>query len=203
MKPLASDPFAWRTVTRPARWLDATTPDAARGAVERAIVDIGICEDPPSSNRSPYIDQCLRMANVPESLIVAGKGWWCASVAGRWWREVGAAVPDDYGATRAWVEWHPEHATLAWMDAHPTPGAMIMYGTKSLTGAVAYGGVRWDIHHIGLCIRAAPYLETVEGNAAWGGAFTANGEAVVARHVDTTLPTIAGYIPISYGLSRV
>lgn len=168
---------SWRGTIEPARFLAADLDARRRDVVERALLDVCQCEEPPSSNRSPYIDETLRLADVPDSLITAGKGWWCAAWAGRVFRECGARVPADYAATAAWKP------LLAPKGAAPLPGDAILYGDPQGTP-----------QHIGIVVRAAPYLVTVEGNAAWAGAFTANGEAVITRRVDPTSARILGYI---------
>lgn len=75
------------------------------------------------------------------------------------------------------MEW--AKATLRWSTT-PTLGAFVFYGVPG------------DARHIGLVVRLSPLL-TVEGNAAWGGAFTRNGEAVVLRRVRPDDPGILGY----------
>lgn len=195
-------PWGWTETKKAARWLTADTSEVARAVCARALADVGVCENPPGSNRSPYLDECNTRAGVPQGIIAAGKAWWCASVAGRWWADCGLPTPRGYASCDAWLTWDASAKTEAWLDREPTPGALILYGAKSLTGPVVYAGARHDAVHIGVVIRVAPYLVTVEGNAAWGGTFTHNGEAVVARRVDARQPNILGYIPVTYGTER-
>jgi len=60
-------------------------------------------------------------------------------------------------------------------------------------GAFIFYGVPGDAKHVGLVARCAPYLCSVEGNAAWGGAFTSNGETVISRRPDPKAPGILGF----------
>src|SRR5690349_9723246 len=71
--------------------------------VLRAFKDVGIREVPPGSNRGVRIERYLRRANVPESLITSGKGWWCASQTGAVLLDCGVPVPADYGSCDAWL----------------------------------------------------------------------------------------------------
>lgn len=204
------DPWEWSRTIKPARWLSVqdTTEHQRAGAV-RALADVGVCETPwlygGVPNRSGYIDECLKLAGVPQAMIEAGKGWWCAAMVGRWWADVGLRVPTGYASCDNWLTWHPGSQARAWLDAQPTVGAAILYGAPSLTGPVVYAGQRYDAHHIGLVVRVIhgrtpdeSFVVTVEGNAAWGGTFTANGEAVVVRKVPLKNPKIIGYVPMAY-----
>lgn len=164
---------------RPAPWLGSDVSKDTQRVIRRAMLDLGIAEMPEGSNRSPRIDEYTRAAGIPESLITTGKAYWCAAWATAMWRECGfetAGFGADGSCDRI-MEW--AKATLRWSKA-PTLGAFILYGVPG------------DARHIGLVVRLSPLL-TVEGNAAWGGEFTRNGEAVVLRRVRPENTGILGY----------
>lgn len=156
---------------RVAGWLDDTnSTEFTRRIITRAFLDIGTQETPAGSNRGKRIDTWLRRANVPESMILGGKGWWCAAWLGAVWTDAGALVPRDYAAVDAW---------LPFLETEMRHGSAIVYG------------VRGNGHHIGLIARLGPVLETIEGNRAFAGT-TNNGVAV-----DIGPPTrrdILGYV---------
>ncbi len=139
--------------------LPATLAPLRRHIIERACRDVLMVENPLGSNRGRRLDTYLRRAHVPESLIVAGKGWWCGAAVGTWFIDGGAKVPADFASCDAWLPFL-EPAGYA-----PEPGDAILYG------------VRGDAHHIGLVVLTVPLLLTCEGNRAYAGT-TNNGIAV-------------------------
>jgi hypothetical protein len=143
---------------RQAGWLtpDNSTP-LGRNIVERAFRDVGILEVPLGSNRGVRIDEYLRRAGVPESLITSGKGWWCAAWAGAMFADAGAKVPRDYASCDSW---------LPFVQPEPMIGAAILYG------------VRGNAHHIGIVVRLDTDVLTIEGNRAFAGTASNNGVAV-------------------------
>jgi hypothetical protein len=162
-----------------APWLEGDTPDRVRTLVERALKDVGVLETAP--NRSPRIDSYLHAAGVPEEMIVAGKGWWCAAAVGAWWRECGYAVPAGYASCDKWLVW--AKATKRWR-ATPEIGCAVLYGKGE------------DAHHIGLVIRVQPVILSVEGNTTVeGSAFEPNGTAVALKKVAAPDP-ILGYVAL-------
>lgn len=186
-----SNLWQWRERITPARWLSDAVDERRRAVVARAQMDVGgVIEIPPGSNRSPYIDECLRMAGVPTTIIVSGKGWWCAAVVGRWLRDCGLAVPSAYASCDSWGNWngHPIKQT-------GLPGDLVLYGAPTLTGPVIYQNKRWDATHIGVVARWTSYYATsYEGNAAWSG-HSANGEAVVAKKIEQA--RVIGYVSLT------
>lgn len=122
---------------------------------QRALKDVGILETPLGSNRGVRIDRYLRRANVPESLITTGKGWWCASQTGAVLIDCGVPVPTDYGSCDAW---------LPYLEPNPSPVCVVLYGVKG------------NAHHIGIVVRLAPLVLTIEGNRGYAGT-TNNGVA--------------------------
>lgn len=145
-----------------AGWLVPNGPEAnctplQYAVVLRALKDVGILEVPLASNRGVRIDKYLRRAGVPEELIKAGKGWWCAAAAGAWLLDCGVPVPADYAATRSW---------LPFVGSKRTPGAIVLYGLDNVP------------HHIGIVARDDDGIVlTIEGNRGYAGT-TNDGVAV-------------------------
>ena len=161
-------------------WLPANLRPRVMALCWRAHTDIGVCEVPERgqwTNRSPYIDEMLREAQVPESIIVSGKGYWCAAWVGRVYRDCGMRVPQGWASCDNWMTW--AKAKGLWRT---TPG----YGY-----AVVYG-VPGDAQHIGIVTRPDPVLCSVEGNRGLSGAYTTNGIAVDFGPVVTA--RVLGYI---------
>jgi hypothetical protein len=121
----------------------------------RAMKDVGILEVPLGSNRGVRIERYLRRANVPESLIRTGKGWWCAAEVGAVFLDCGIPVPADYASVDSWLPYLAQ--------------------TRTIGSAVVYG-VRGDGHHIGIIARLSPMVLTIEGNRGFAGT-TNNGVA--------------------------
>jgi hypothetical protein len=145
-------------MTRPGSWIPATASALGAAIARRALLDVGIAEDPPGSNRSPEIDLYLQRAGVAVGLP------WCAAAVATWFRECGAQTPASGAAsTDAWMGWAKAHQL--WGDK-PTIGAAVVYGKDG------------DAEHIGVVVRIAPLLMTVEGNAALDASNTREGIAV-------------------------
>ncbi len=152
-----SAPFPPRSL---AAWLPPETPPLALAIVRRALLDVGICEQPLNSNRSPRIDEYLTAVGS-----VVGQPW-CAAAVSAWWREAGAAIPPRIAAScDAWLNWAKE--TGRFSDS-PAPGAAVLYGKPG------------DANHIGVVIRTSPVELTVEGNTSLAG-FSREGIAVVVK----------------------
>lgn len=148
-----------------AAWTPAGTAPIRREIIERALADVGILEL--ARNRSPFIDETNRMAGVPEDLIESGRGFYCASWAGRIWRECGLDVPPGYGSCDAWIAW--ARKTGRWRGT-PVLGAVVLYGTPA------------DAHHAGIVVRLTPRLLDVEANTSPMG-FSRNGEGIFCKPV--------------------
>lgn len=130
--------------------LGAVTDPLRRRILERALLDVGVMEFPPNSNRGERIDRWLRRAHVPEELITSGRGWYCGCVAGAWWIDAGAKVPRDYGNCDAWLPFIQPNGYS------PRPGDMVLYGQRT------------NAKHIGLVVVTVPFV-TIEGNRALDG----------------------------------
>lgn len=164
-------------------WLTSeNSTDLGRAIIRRALDDVGIVESPVGSNRGPRIDEYLRRANVPESLIRAWKGWWCAAAVGAWWADCGASVPRDYASCDAWLPFLMTDGKRA----QPQPGDAILYGLRD------------NAHHIGVVARVIPMMLTIEGNRAFAGT-TNNGVAVDIHPPQRK--DILGYIRPQKGLA--
>lgn len=155
-------------------------PQLNRQICMRAIQDLALCEVPPSSNRSPRIDQYNTRAEAPLG------SFWCASWVSAVLEDAGAAVPPTARAScDAWVDWAIKNQS--WIPNEPVlrsppiaPGFVVVYTNRKPLG----DGGRLDAVHVGILLRESPYLISIEGNAAWGGSFSTNGEAVIVRRVD-------------------
>ncbi len=162
-----------------ARWLpDATSPRVVN-VIRRALVDIGICEMPPGSNRSGVIDEYNSRAGAPVG------SFWCAAAVGAWWQDAGLVTPGGYASCDNWMRW--AIATNRWVPVGQTP---------PLGGAVLYG-VPGDAKHIGQIIRVSPLILSVEGNTTVEGAgfgASRNGVAVSLKEVTLGKDPVLGYV---------
>lgn len=176
-----------------APWLAGDVVPEARAVIQRALMDIGICEMPPGSNRSGRIDEYLRAVYTPESLITSGKGYWCAAATSAWWREgslVGMvpyrapALPLKVGSASCdvWMSWAIR--TGRFVRDIPALGSLVLYGKPG------------DAQHIGLVVRTSPLILSVEGNTTVeGAAFGASREGVaVSLKEVTSKDPVLGYI---------
>lgn len=154
-----------------AAWLDASVGELAQRVVRRALLDVGMLEMPPGSNRSPRIDMYVAAVGSPLG------SRWCAAAVAAWWRDAGSQSPaHDAGSCDAWHAW--ALANALWRTA-PEPGYAVLFGSG--TKAV----------HIGVVVRVSPLVLSVEGNTSPGG-FDANGVAVALKQVNQH--TVLGYI---------
>jgi hypothetical protein len=154
-----------------AAWAPASTPALNLAIAKRALLDIGICEMPPGSNRSGRIDEYAVAVGCPVG------SFWCAAALSAWWREAGAEIPPREAAScDAWMRWARE--TGRWTDA-PAIGRAVVYGIPG------------DASHIGVVVRTEPLLLSVEGNTSID-AFSRNGVAVDLKQVNR--PRVLGYV---------
>lgn len=155
----------------PARWLPDSTPPLERAIVLRALSDIGICENPPGSNRSGVIDEYNRRAGAPLG------SYWCASAMGVWIEDAGGQTPAGRASCDNWYAWAK---TNGLWTLTPRPGYGVLYGVGD------------DAQHCGVVVRITPLLLSVEGNTSLGGQFSRNGVAVDLKEVNQ--PRRLGYI---------
>jgi hypothetical protein len=161
-------------------WAPASLPPVNLAIAKRALLDIGICEMPPGSNRSGRIDEYVAAVNSPFG------SYWCAAAVAAWSRESGAETPPTLGGScDAWARWARD--TGRW-TANPEIGRAVVYGVPG------------DASHIGVVVRVSPLLLSVEGNTTLEG-FGRNGVAVDLKLVNR--PRVLGYIdPVPQGMRR-
>jgi hypothetical protein len=74
-------------------WAPADIPALNLAVAKRALLDIGICEIPPGSNRSGRIDEYVTATGAPLG------SFWCAAAVSAWFREAGAGIPPSSSAS--------------------------------------------------------------------------------------------------------
>lgn len=157
-----------------AGWLKPELPNLNKAIVFRALADVGICEMPPSSNRSGRIDAYNQRAGAPLG------SYWCASEATACYVDSGADVPPtDRASCDVIMAWAKKNGLFVPKGGAVLPGYMVLYGTAA------------DAHHVGILIRESPYQIDVEGNTSFAG-FSRNGEAMLVKKVD--LDRVVGYV---------
>lgn len=155
------------------RWLHPDTDVRVIDALLRARDSIGVCEEPPGSNRGPEVDGWNQRAGVPVG------SYWCAAAAGAWWADAGLEVPSGYASCDRWMAWAKERGRFY---QAPIPGALVLYGVPG------------DARHIGLVIRVSPLVLSIEGNTTIEGkGDERNGTAVALKLVTATDPVL-GYV---------
>lgn len=175
MTMIKREPDAWPS---PFPWLKRAGDHDAQlrlMILERSRMDLGILETPEASNRGPEIDRYLRRAHVPESIIAAGKGFWCAAWVGCMWIDSGAAVPRDFGSCDAWIP-YMRPASMTTLATIGRPGDAVLYGKRRADGPL-------DAQHIGILWRMEPTILSCEGNRGLSGTPTNNGVAVDVHSV--------------------
>ena len=169
--------IAYHTWPAQCAWLPDDLPQFQKAIVFRAHSDVGICEDPPSSNRSGRIDEYNRRAGVPLG------SYWCASWATAVWEDCGCLLPKEGRAsTDTLMQWAKKNGLWS---AEPVIGALVIYGKGN------------NAEHVGIVGRIKPLLRSYEGNAGAAGAPTRNGEGVEFKVLNLSwklgyiLPTLA------------
>lgn len=155
----------------PFDWVGPNLDPLRLSILERSRLDVGILETAP--NRGDRIDRYLRRVHVPEEIIAAGKGYWCAAWVAAMWTDAGAKVPRDAGACDAWLPYLIP-CDRAGLVTIAQPGDAVLYGVKG------------DARHIGVIWRVSPEILTIEGNRGLGGSSTNNGVAVDVDGVKRT-----------------
>lgn len=144
-----------------------------RKALDYALSKVGVCEDPPGSNRGEDIDAWCKEFGSPLG------SYWCALFVGHVRKRTGLWVPSrDVGSCDQWVY---EALRAGKWAKHPVPGAAVLYtnGKKHTTGR--YAGLL-DAVHIGLVLRVTPKPMAIEGNTTLDG-FSRNGEVVTLKAI--------------------
>lgn len=160
---------------RLAPWLDPDAVGVLRLAiVQRALLDVGLCETPPGSNRGIRIDEYVQAVKSP-----LGSPW-CAAAVAAWLREAGAKVPlAAAGSCDIWMAWAHTNKTWRGLDYRPEPGDVVVYGARA------------DANHIGVVVRTTPRVLSVEGNTSLDR-YEREGWIVTARLVQPG--RVLGYI---------
>lgn len=175
--------------------LPSTLPALNQAIFHRAQLDIPQFEDPPSSNRSPYLDGLCRKWGVPLA------SYWCALQTAEIWADAGAETPPI--GPKAHPAWHPAIAQV-WYEWALETGR---FSHEAVIGAaVLYGdNGRAPAHHIGACVASlTPYLTDFEGNSRlpWARAWTRNGECFALQPIDTD--RLIGYVhPLPWSGGRL
>jgi hypothetical protein len=160
------------TPTMPAlaRWIPDAIPAINALIARRAMCDVGIMEL--TTNRSPVIDGYMDAVGSPRGMS------WCAASASAWFREMGAEIPpSEAGAVIAWKQWG--FRTSRW-TSRPAIGR-----------AVIYGDAQDNPEHMGVLVRVAPALLSVEGNTSLAG-YSTNGVGCFCKAA--TLARVLGYV---------
>jgi hypothetical protein len=143
-------------------------------SLDFALRHVGVCEDPPGSNRGPEIDAWAREFGSPVG------SYWCALSVGMARKAGGLWIPTcDVGACNEWV-FQGTRAGLVIKD--PLPGSAVVYTNGQVIHGGRYDG-QHDAVHIGLVLRVAPVLLSIEGNTVIG-AFDRNGWVQALKEVD-------------------
>jgi hypothetical protein len=170
-------------------WLvpgDNCTPLGYR-IVRRAWQDNGIEETPEGSNLGVRIEAMTKWAGLTPP------AWWCAIWVGCVFTDAGSLVPAGFPATKNWLPFLERETYV------PKPGDAILYGTKN--GHPWEDRLEWMPHHIGILGRTMvgnkrlDMPRTIEGNRAWGGSTSNNGQAV--DYAPQGRKDILGYIVAS------
>ncbi len=156
--------------------------DGVRRALDFALTNVGVCEEPPGSNRGPEIDAWAREFGSPPG------SFWCAlAVAkarkmGNLWIPQGSA-----GSCDEWI-YQGRHAGV--MSNLPQPGAAVVYTNNKRLTQGRYAG-QLDAVHIGLVLRLTPKLLSIEGNTTLGK-YDREGYVQTLKEVDPT--RVLGFI---------
>jgi len=128
------------------RWIGTETTPMCRLIACRALVDVGLLEEPLGSNRSPAIDGYLTDAGSP-----LGSSW-CAAAVREWFQFANARVP--WSGAGACETWHQMGKARGTLTDEPSVGFAVLYDFAG-TG---------QADHMGVVVRVAPLILTVEGN---------------------------------------
>lgn len=162
----------------PCPWLPVDTDPVTQLVVHEAHATLGIRESPRGSNRGPQVDAWLRQANVPEAVIRAGQGFWCAAWAGAVWRRAGLEPPTGYYDCDVLWRWARQTNRFSRI---PSLGALVLYGKLAIP----------DAQHVGIVVDVADPTMSIEANTTIeGSAFERNGTAVALKIITPADPVI-------------
>lgn len=161
---------------------DIVAPDPVKRALDYALSKVGVCEDPPGSNRGADIDAWCKEFGSPLG------SFWCALFVGHVRKHAGLWIPDrSVGSCDEWV--YQARRAGKW-TTHPVPGAAVIYATTKTHDSGRYAGLR-DAQHIGLVLRTSPSRMAIEGNTSLDG-YSRNGEIVTLKPI--AAPRVYGYV---------
>jgi hypothetical protein len=147
-----------------------------------SLQNIGVCEDPPGSNRGPEIDAWAKEFGSPLA------SFWCALSVGKARQTGGLWIPlHDVGSCD---EWYLEAEQQGLLVKEPCHGAAVLYTNGKRLTAGRYAG-RLDIVHIGTVLRMRPVLMSIEGNTTLGK-YDRNGYTQTLKEVDKA--RVAAYV---------
>ena len=150
--------------------LDSTIIGSA--IAKSAIDDVGIHEEPMSSNRGKYIDEYNLLAESPVG------SYWCGNFVGYHFKKCGAKTPKFTGRCQDWVQW--AQANNLWI------------ATPEIGSAVIYGDSAGKAEHMGIVVCVPPKF-SVEGNTSLDG-YSRNGDVVSLKSFSKPTRTVLGYV---------
>lgn len=152
-------------------WLPSDLDERLMRVICAALDDVGEHEQPPGSNRGPYVDALNAATGSPLG------SYWCANAVTSWVRRGPLPMPSrDLGSCESWRRWALETARL---DSHRRLGDVVLYGTTPTHAS-----------HIGLLVCLDPML-TVEGNTTIAG-YSRDGVAVQCKLLNAE--RVLGYV---------
>jgi hypothetical protein len=162
--------------------LESQVSANVKAAIDFALLNNGVCEDPPGSNRGPEIDEWTTEFGSPLG------SFWCAIAVGKARKVGGLWIPSRDVASCD--EWYLEAEQQGLFTKDPCHGAAVLYTNgKPLTDGRYQG--RKDAVHIGLVLRMRPVPFSIEGNTTLGK-YDRNGYVQTLKEID--LARVLGYV---------
>jgi hypothetical protein len=162
--------------------LDPLMGPKVKAAIDFALLNIGVCEDPVGSNRGPEIDAWANEFGSPLG------SFWCALSVGKARKVGGLWIPSrDVGSCD---RWYYEAERLGMLSPEPCHGAAVLYTNGKVLTDGPYAG-RKDAVHIGLVLRLRPVLQSIEGNTTLGK-YDRNGYVQTLKEVEKA--RVLGYV---------
>lgn len=162
--------------------LDSLVSAKVKALLDFGLENIGVCEDPPGSNRGPEIDAWANEFGSPLG------SFWCALAVGKQRKTAGLWLPPhDVGSCD---EWYLQAEQQGLLSKEPCHGAAVLYTNHQKITSGRYAG-RLDIVHIGTVLRIKPVEMSIEGNTTLGK-YDRNGFVQALKEVDH--PRVAAYV---------
>lgn len=153
-----------------------------KAALDFALQNIGVCEDPVGSNRGPEIDAWADEFGSPRG------SFWCALSVGKARKVGGLWIPShDVGSCD---EWYLQAEQQGLLSQTPYHGAAVLYTNGKTITEGRYKG-RKDAVHIGLVLRLRPVAMSIEGNTTIGK-YDRNGFVQALKEIDAS--RVLGYV---------